>query len=136
AELDSHVRLDIAARLGSDVPFFLSGPAALVEGRGERVRPLPTVSGRAPGVLIITPAIALLTAAVYAAFDAGARGGDPGATRASSMHLASELEAGLTTDRLVERAGVLAVANDLVPAAASIEHGLVVLRRGLTRVLR
>ena len=136
AELDAHVRLDIAARLGSDVPFFLAGPAALIEGRGERVRPLPAIVGPAPGVLLVTPSVPLLTAEVFAVFDAGARGGDPAATRASSVHLADELEAGLTTARLVERAGVLAVANDLAAAAASIEPGVLALRRGLTRVLR
>ena len=32
---------DLAARLGSDVPFFLHGGTALAEGRGERVTPLP-----------------------------------------------------------------------------------------------
>jgi len=32
--------LDAAAKLGSDVPFFLHGGTALIEGRGERVRPL------------------------------------------------------------------------------------------------
>jgi 4-diphosphocytidyl-2-C-methyl-D-erythritol kinase len=31
----------VAARLGSDVPFFLDGPSALVEGRGERVTRVP-----------------------------------------------------------------------------------------------
>jgi 4-diphosphocytidyl-2-C-methyl-D-erythritol kinase len=31
----------IAARLGSDVPFFVHGGAALAEGRGERITPLP-----------------------------------------------------------------------------------------------
>ncbi len=31
----------IAAGLGSDVPFFLTGGAALGEGRGERITPLP-----------------------------------------------------------------------------------------------
>jgi 4-diphosphocytidyl-2-C-methyl-D-erythritol kinase len=31
----------MAERLGSDVPFFLYGGTALIEGRGERVTPLP-----------------------------------------------------------------------------------------------
>lgn len=31
---------DIGAKLGSDVPFFVGGGAALVRGRGERVEPL------------------------------------------------------------------------------------------------
>lgn len=33
--------LEIAARVGSDAPFFLFGGTALAEGRGERVTPLP-----------------------------------------------------------------------------------------------
>jgi len=39
--LSSGKLLELAARLGSDVPFFLYGGTALVEGRGERVTPLP-----------------------------------------------------------------------------------------------
>lgn len=31
----------LASMLGSDIPFFIYGGTALVEGRGERVRPLP-----------------------------------------------------------------------------------------------
>jgi len=36
--------LELAARLGSDVFFFLHGGTALVEGRGEQVTPLPSLS--------------------------------------------------------------------------------------------
>ncbi len=44
----------LASRLGSDVPFFLNGPTALVEGRGERVTHLPaTLPGWA--VLVCQP---------------------------------------------------------------------------------
>ena len=36
----------LAARLGSDVPFFLNGPTALVEGRGEWVTRIPSPVSR------------------------------------------------------------------------------------------
>jgi 4-diphosphocytidyl-2-C-methyl-D-erythritol kinase len=35
--------LEIAARLGSDVPFFLRGGTALTSGRGEVISPLPSL---------------------------------------------------------------------------------------------
>lgn len=41
-DLDADALRELAARLGSDVPFFLSGGTALAEGRGERLTPLPT----------------------------------------------------------------------------------------------
>jgi 4-diphosphocytidyl-2-C-methyl-D-erythritol kinase len=135
AELDPVTKLAIAARLGSDVPFFLAGGAALIEGRGERVTPLRGLAGDPPGVLLVTPPLPLLTAAVFAAFDAGSRPADPGASRATSSHLASELAAGLSSARLLDRASVLAAANDLAPAAATLMPALTGLRRALARVL-
>ncbi len=40
-ELSAPDLLSLAAKLGSDVPFFIHGGTALVEGRGEKVTPLP-----------------------------------------------------------------------------------------------
>ena len=94
AELDDEARHRVAARLGSDVPFFLAGGPALVEGRGETVAPLLGLHG-APGVLLVTPVIAVPTPDVFAAFDAIRHAGD-GAVRLSSAHLAEELRAGLS----------------------------------------
>jgi 4-diphosphocytidyl-2-C-methyl-D-erythritol kinase len=132
--LTIHERLRVAARLGSDVPFFLAGGAALVEGRGEQVTPLRGLVGEPAGVLLVTPGLALATTSVFAAHDAGARAGGAAALT-SSRHLAEELRAGLTARALVDRAGILAVANELIPAAATVEPGLVALRRALSRRL-
>jgi 4-diphosphocytidyl-2-C-methyl-D-erythritol kinase len=133
ASLTIHERLRVAARLGSDVPFFLAGGPALVEGRGESVTPLRGVTGPSPGVLVVIPRLAMSTADVFAAHDAAGRAA--GATRTSSSHLADELRTGLTARALVDRAGVLAVANDLIPATSLIAPGLVGLRRSLSRRL-
>lgn len=56
--------VDLAARLGSDVPFFLGGPAAAVGGTGTRVDTVPTISA---SVLLIVPRVAIprKTAALY-----------------------------------------------------------------------
>lgn len=54
---------DMAAELGSDVPFFLTGGTALCEGRGEKVSPLPS-AGPFHFVLVM-PGVSLSTAAVY-----------------------------------------------------------------------
>ena len=125
---------EAAAALGSDVPFFLAGGAALVEGRGERVTPLRGIRGEPPGVLLVTPAVAVPTPAVFEAWDAGARIAGS-AARMSSEHLAGELGAGMTAEQLLTRAGVLASANDLAPATAAVVPELVMLRRALMRIL-
>jgi 4-diphosphocytidyl-2-C-methyl-D-erythritol kinase len=47
--------LEIAASLGADVPFFLSGGRAIGIGRGDEIYPLPDVSKLA--ILIVSPKI-------------------------------------------------------------------------------
>ena len=47
--------LELAPRLGSDVAFFLYGGTALVEGRGERVTPLPSLPHR--WVVLLMPPV-------------------------------------------------------------------------------
>jgi 4-diphosphocytidyl-2-C-methyl-D-erythritol kinase len=57
----------VAARVGSDVPFFVRGGAQWAEGRGERLRPARPPSFAA--VLVRPPGPGLSTAAVYESFD-------------------------------------------------------------------
>lgn len=58
--------LTLAASLGSDVPFFLTGGLALCEGRGERVTPLtPYWPLSMRWLLLLKPAISVSTATVF-----------------------------------------------------------------------
>ena len=58
--------LEMAAALGSDVPFFLTGGLALCEGRGERITPLTTLQATAlRWFVLVKPSIAISTAAVF-----------------------------------------------------------------------
>ena len=141
AGADSVLSMDerrrLAAQLGSDVPFFLAGDIALVEGRGEQVTGLPgAIKGEPPGVLLITPRIGVPTAAVFATLVEAAAAGAPlnGSTRLSSEHLAGELQRGISPRTLYDRAGILASANDLWPATAAIVPELVPFRRALARL--
>lgn len=52
--LSTPALLHLASRLGSDVPFFIHGGTALVEGKGEKVTPLPSVT-TAWFVLLVPP---------------------------------------------------------------------------------
>jgi 4-diphosphocytidyl-2-C-methyl-D-erythritol kinase len=60
--------VEIAAKLGSDVPFFLAGQSAICRGRGEVVEPLPAPPRL--DVVIVKPPTGLNTAAVYQALGA------------------------------------------------------------------
>src|SRR2546421_1501890 len=58
--------LSMAASLGSDVPFFLTGGLALCEGRGERITSLvPYWPGAMRWLLLLKPTISIATAAVF-----------------------------------------------------------------------
>jgi 4-diphosphocytidyl-2C-methyl-D-erythritol kinase len=84
--------------------------------------------------VLVTPVVAVPTPDVFAAFDAIRTHGD-GAVRMSSAHLAEELRSGLTATALVARAGVLASANDLLPATSLVVPRLVPFKRAISRLL-
>jgi 4-diphosphocytidyl-2-C-methyl-D-erythritol kinase len=58
---------EMAALLGSDVPFFLSGGAAFVSGRGECIEPVKTPTGL--WVVLVKPPFSSDTAGAYALLD-------------------------------------------------------------------
>lgn len=63
---------ELAAALGSDVPFFLGPPTALVSGRGERVQSLP---GRGDYCLVLVwPGFGVATREAYGWYDSRPEG--------------------------------------------------------------
>lgn len=107
----------LAVRLGADVPFALTGGAAVGTGRGDDLTPAP-VRGRFDWVLI-TAAAGLATPRVYAEWDriVGANGADPRAPRVDPLVLAA-LRAGDP-----ERLGPV-LRNDLQAAALRLRPQL------------
>ena len=79
-DLDADALRELAAQLGSDVPFFVTGGAALAEGRGERLTPLPPAQG---SVVVMAPPP-----------DETATGGDPKGHAASRQPAAPTDETG------------------------------------------
>lgn len=61
--LTQRALLEIGALLGSDVPFFLGSLTALVEGRGERLTPLP--APEPTWVVLLRPPVEISTREVY-----------------------------------------------------------------------
>ena len=54
---------EVAAEIGSDVPFFLSGPAAICRGRGERISAVDQLPRL--WFVLVRPPVGLSTAAVF-----------------------------------------------------------------------
>ncbi len=65
--LDHGQLLELGSQLGSDVPFFLVGGAALATGRGEQLRLLPTLP--TTWVVVACPEVEVSTAWAYAQLD-------------------------------------------------------------------
>jgi 4-diphosphocytidyl-2-C-methyl-D-erythritol kinase len=111
---------EMAAELGSDVPFFLTGGAALCEGRGERVTPLPCP--RTLRYVLAMPQWSVSTARVYQRADAGLT--DRGAAHHNVVEALSEGDP--------ERLG-RCLHNDLEEAACAESEGLRAIRRALAQ---
>ena len=70
APLDQATLRELAAQVGSDVPFFAAGVAAAhASGRGEQLEPLDLPTGIPRFVVVAWPGVLLSTAEVYAAFN-------------------------------------------------------------------
>jgi 4-diphosphocytidyl-2-C-methyl-D-erythritol kinase len=67
----------MAGELGSDVPFFLTGGAAWVSGRGERVNPLPVPPGLS--IVLVNPGFPSPTAEAFRRLDGFREKTAPGA---------------------------------------------------------
>jgi 4-diphosphocytidyl-2-C-methyl-D-erythritol kinase len=115
--------LHVARTLGSDVPFFLAGTGALVEGTGERVTPV----GALPPwhVLVIKPPVNVSTARAYALLDGRE---PPQRTRRTSISI--EMLAALQRNNFDEVEGLLH--NDFQESisqqAPAIAHAIDALR--------
>lgn len=110
------VELDrLAARLGADVPFALSGGTAVGVGRGDRLTPA-LARGRFHWVLAVADG-GLPTPAVYAECDRLR-----GSRRAGEPELSAALMSALRTGDAVGLGQALS--NDLQPAALSLRPAL------------
>ncbi len=116
--------LEVAARLGADVPFCVVGGRARVTGIGEVVEPLPSVERH---FVLVLPPFGVDTASVYRAADAlvSARGGrwehkHDGPTRGAGTWVGNDLEeAALVVEpRLAIWRDALAAATGATPRLA------------------
>lgn len=108
----------IGATLGSDIPFFLTGPTAVVSGRGERVELLPPPPLR--WVVLVRPRQPLSTAVVY-----GALRPDSYSDGRRTRQLAAALRQGRAPDWATGLTnGLAATAARLCPTIGTIRNRL------------
>jgi len=139
--------LELATRLGADVPFFLDPRPTRVSGIGERLEP---VAGLPPlPLVLVNPGEALATAEVFAAFAASGTaltGAPPGSTMRALedpfvLENPSESSESTTPSPSIPEPGVVAPAfdqglldNDLEAAATSLCPAIAECRRALQGV--
>ncbi len=70
--VSAHELLEIAGKLGADVPFFLFGGCAAATGTGKNISLLDENDERKTYLVVITPSVGISTAAAYAALNAPA----------------------------------------------------------------
>jgi 4-diphosphocytidyl-2-C-methyl-D-erythritol kinase len=115
----------LAARLGSDVPFFLHGPSSICRGRGELVQPVAS-STIARWALLILPGLSMPTPAVYQQFDAMGYGRQADVEIEPDWNRLAQLPSRELLNELVNdlEAPAFAVAPQLGALRASIEQEL------------
>lgn len=116
--------MEIAQSIGSDVPFFLNGPTAIVRGRGEVVENIERAAIK--WVLLIPWQWPLPTAQVYRMFDDLRLGRDSNLMPEPPWRLWTRLRAKDLLPRLV---------NDLEPAAFTIDPDLALARADLEQMI-
>jgi len=107
----------LAAELGSDVPFFLGGPTALVQGRGERLEPLPCQPPRP--LILVRPRTPLSTRDVFNALRA-----DEWTDGSRSHHVARVMAAGGTVPEDLLTNGLLTAAERCLPLLTALRRSL------------
>lgn len=106
--------VELAAKLGSDVAFFLGGPSGIISGVGERLEAVP--QREAIPLTLILPPLHCNTGAVYRRFDALRP--DAAVDDAAVRRLA-----------MGEKLDAAAPFNDLAAAAEAVEPRLAELRK-------
>jgi 4-diphosphocytidyl-2-C-methyl-D-erythritol kinase len=110
--------MDLAVRLGMDVPFFLGPGPALATGRGEQLEPLGRTGGHA--LVLVNPGLGLSTREVYERVPPTCRAEATGSRRvvdALRAHNPARLAAALTND-------LEPVAESMMPAVGRMKAAL------------
>jgi 4-diphosphocytidyl-2-C-methyl-D-erythritol kinase len=125
--LEVETLVELGARLGSDVPFFIYGGTALAEGRGEQIKPLP--SFQQAKVLLVAPKGKGLSAAeVYSSLNLDKI---PGRTNTNSV--VELLEEGCHSRKDPFGELLKLICNDLETAVFTLEEDVFFLKEQLLR---